>query len=101
MSSNEAFIAMMDQIPQVTLMGANTRGASGNPTVLELEHGITLSLPRWITYLADQQPLEPNGITPDVVFKPDEDAFSGTNDDLLQAAMARLRVASMTDFEEH
>ena len=91
MSSNESFVAMMTGAANVTTMGAATCGSSGNPRRLELPGGVTVSLPRWIDYRPDGTPLDERGMTPQVRFTAEAGAFAGDRDDLLAAALARLR----------
>lgn len=91
MSSNESFVAMMGECPQVTTMGDHTCGSSGNPKVLNLPAGVEVSLPRWIDLLPDGTPLDERGVQPDVPFEPGPEAFTGDRDDLLSAALERLR----------
>ncbi len=91
MSSNESFIAMMSGAPQVILMGDHTCGSSGNPEMLKLPGDITVSVPRWIDFRPDGQPLDEKGIEPKIVFRPAPGAFEGQHDDLLKAALERLR----------
>jgi len=94
MSSNESFISMMAQCPQVTTMGDRTCGSSGNPRILQLPVGVTVSLPRWIDCLPDGQPLDERGVEPDVYFETKPEAFAGDRDDLLTAALKQLREAT-------
>lgn len=91
LSSNEAFVAIMDQAPKVTIMGDKTGGSSGNPTRVQTPIGVSVTLPRWISLLKDGQPLDERGIIPDIVFEPDEDAFKDGNDDLLVAAVEWMK----------
>ncbi|MGH7967317.1 MAG: S41 family peptidase [Limisphaerales bacterium] len=91
MSSNESFVAMMSGDPDLTTMGDHTCGSSGNPRMLELPLDITVSVPRWIDYLPDGSPLDERGFQPQVPFKPKPGAFEGNRDDLLSAALERLR----------
>ncbi len=105
MSSNESFIAMMSQCPQVTTLGERTCGASGNPKAIELPAGVSVTVPRWIDYLPDGTPLEGQGITPNAVFPTTREAFLGNQDRLLDASLERLRhstsvVQSTTSEEE-
>jgi len=65
-SSNESFVAMMDQVPACTLIGIRTLGSSGNPRPHDLSNGVTVFLPSWQDYLADGTMLEGRGIAPDV-----------------------------------
>ncbi|MDP8244031.1 MAG: S41 family peptidase [Candidatus Hinthialibacter antarcticus] len=91
MSSNEAFVKMMGECPNVTLMGEATRGSSGNPKMLDLPMGIQVSVPQWIDYRADGKPLEGNGVEPDVEFIVDGNEYNSDKDSLLDAALERLR----------
>jgi C-terminal processing protease CtpA/Prc len=91
MSSNESFVAMMSGDPKVTTMGDHTCGSSGNPRMLDLPMGITVSIPRWIDYLPDQTVLDERGFQPQVRFEAAAGAFEGQRDDLLSAALERLR----------
>ena len=52
---------------------------------------MTVSVPQWIDYLPDGTPLDERGFQPQVVFKPGPGAFEGNRDDLLTAALERLR----------
>jgi hypothetical protein len=51
-------------------------------------------VPRWIDYLPDGKPLDERGFQPQVFFKPTERAFEGNRDDLLTAALERLRASA-------
>jgi C-terminal processing protease CtpA/Prc len=94
MSSNESFIAMMTGATNVTTMGGHTCGSSGNPRIVKLPLDMTVSVPRWIDYLAAGTPLDERGIQPQIVFTPNPGAFEGKRDDLLAAALERLRKTS-------
>jgi hypothetical protein len=91
MSSNESFIAMMSGAQQVTVMGDHTCGSSGNPEIIHLPLHMTVSVPRWIDYLPDGTPLDERGFQPQIVFDPSPGAFGSLRDDLLTAALTRLR----------
>jgi C-terminal processing protease CtpA/Prc len=91
MSSNESFIAMMTTAPQVVTMGDRTCGSSGNPKLVRLPLGITVSVPQWIDYLPDGMPLDERGIEPEVPFVGTANAFQGERDELVTAALQRLR----------
>jgi hypothetical protein len=90
MSSNESFISMMAESPQVTTMGDHTCGSSGNPMFLDLRVGVRVSLPQWIDLLPDKTPLDERGVQPDEYFATKQECFEGTRDDLLRAAVDRL-----------
>jgi hypothetical protein len=97
MSSNESFIGMMTGDPEVTTMGDHTCGSSGNPEIVDLPLDMTVSVPRWIDYLPDGTPLDERGFQPQVIFKPEDGAFQGNRDDLLAAAVERLRKAPLPE----
>jgi len=97
MSSNESFIGMMTGDPEVTTMGDHTCGSSGNPTMIQLPLNMTVSVPQWIDYLPDGTPLDERGFQPQVWFKPTPGAFEGKCDDLLTAALERLRQVPLPD----
>jgi hypothetical protein len=93
MSSGESFVGMMMGASNVTTMGDHTCGSSGNPQVLELPLEMTVGVPRWIDYLPDGTPLDERGFTPQIPFTPPPDGLAGNRDDLLSAALERLRKA--------
>jgi len=91
MSSCESFIGMMTGDPDVTTMGDHTCGSSGNPTIISLPLEMTVSVPQWIDYLPDGSALDERGFQPQIPFVATPGAFSGNRDDLLTAALERLR----------
>ncbi len=91
MSSNESFVAMMSGVPGIFIMGDHTCGSSGNPEILKLPMDMTVSVPRWIDYLPDGTPLDERGFQPQFKFEASPDAFEAERDDLLTAALERLR----------
>jgi RNA polymerase sigma-70 factor (ECF subfamily) len=97
MSSNESFVAMMSGDPDAVIMGDHTCGSSGNPEIIKLPLNMTVSVPRWIDYLPDGTPLDERGFQPQVKFEPTAGAFEGNRDDLLSAALNRLRKAPLPE----
>jgi hypothetical protein len=91
MSSTESFIGMMTGDPDLVTMGDHTCGSSGNPDIINLPLQMTVSVPQWIDHLPDGSVLDERGFTPQVPFVPKADAFTGDRDDLLSAALERLR----------
>jgi hypothetical protein len=69
MSSAEAFLLMMRQVPGCRLIGQTSFGASGNPQPHQLANGVTVYLPSWNAMLPDGTSFETRGITPDVEVK--------------------------------
>lgn len=88
MSSCEAFLLMMKQAPQCTLMGEKSYGSSGNPKPVRLANKVTVFFPSWMALTPDGEPFEGKGISPDVhVEFPD-----GSEDDpLINAALELLK----------
>ncbi len=68
MSSNESFVMMMQQAPNVTTIGMSTFGTSGNPRPFDLPNGVRVYLPSWQAYTIDDQLIEGNGVQPDIEF---------------------------------
>ncbi|HRX85947.1 MAG TPA: S41 family peptidase, partial [Phycisphaerae bacterium] len=67
MSSGEALVLMFASLPQVTTVGATTRGSSGNPKPVELpELHLAVHFSRWEALTPDDKPFEGTGIAPDV-----------------------------------
>jgi C-terminal processing protease CtpA/Prc len=67
MSSAEAFVMMMQSLPQVTTVGARTRGSSGNPSPLTLQApAMKVWYSRWVAMDADGRVFEGTGIAPEI-----------------------------------
>jgi C-terminal processing protease CtpA/Prc len=93
-SSNESFISAMRELPNVTILGDTTGGATGNPAQHALGDGWQYSVSRWIEWTADRRVIEWNGIPPDVLVAWDMSAVQAGRDPVLEAAISRL-VASV------
>ena len=97
LSSNETFISAMRQLPNVTLVGDQTGGGSGNPGTFPLAGGWSYTVSRWIEYTADHQVIEDVGIAPQVFVSASAADFAQGKDPVLDwaltsAATARRRV---------
>ena len=90
-SSNESFIAAMGQLPNVTLVGDRTAGATGNPGTFPLANGWSYTVSRWIEYTADNLPIEDIGISPDVFVAAGPEDFSRGQDPVLEWALRTAR----------
>jgi hypothetical protein len=97
MSTSESFVAMMTGAPQVVTLGDHTAGSSGNPEIIQLPLGVTVSVPRWIDYLPDGTPLDEKGVAPQLPFVGTPESFQGERDDLLSAALERLKQVPLPD----
>ena len=89
-SSAEAFLQMMNQVPGCTLVGERSYGSSGNPQPVDLGNGVTAFLPSWKAMFPDGTPLEGKGIEPDIAVKATE-AELRDRDPVLEAALKALR----------
>ena len=90
MSSNEAFLLMMKQARDVTIVGQPTCGSSGNPQPYNLGNDVTISLPSWQALRPDGTCWEGEGIAPDV-FVPCTSRDFETRDPTLDKALELLR----------
>jgi hypothetical protein len=91
MSTTESFIGMMIADANLTTMGDHTCGSSGDPQLYDIPLDITVSVPRRLDFKPDGKPLDGHGFQPQIPFKPGPGAFGKARDDVLTAALARLR----------
>jgi C-terminal processing protease CtpA/Prc len=96
-SSAESFAAALGELPQVTIAGDTTGGASGNPREFALrvgnrDTGWHYTVSTWVETLTNGRPIEGIGIAPDVVvpfaFNP---AQPTTDDPVIAWAIDRAR----------
>jgi hypothetical protein len=90
MSSCEAFVLMMRQAPNCTVVGQPTFGSSGNPKPHELPNGVTVVVPSWQALRPDGSCFEGEGLKPDVVVDVSPEAL-GEKDPILERALSLLR----------
>ncbi len=75
-SSGEGFVQMMKCLPNVTTVGARTRGSSGNPRAFILPGvAVTVWYSRWVDLMPDGTPIEDAGIAPDLAVNGPADAY--------------------------
>lgn len=89
-SSNEGFIAAMQELPNVTSAGDTSAGSSGNPQTFTLPGGWSYTVSRWIHYTAAGQIIEDQGIQPRVNVPASAADFAGGRDPVLDFALAQL-----------
>ncbi|HEV8290913.1 MAG TPA: S41 family peptidase, partial [Tepidisphaeraceae bacterium] len=65
-SSCEALVLMMKQVPGCVVVGQKTAGSSGNPKIFDLGNGTSASVPQWKAMRPDGTVFEGEGIAPDV-----------------------------------
>lgn len=90
LSATESFVAAMRTLPQVTVIGDTTGGASGNPTTFALGNGWQFTVPRWLEYGPDRQPIEGRGVAPHLAMTWDPEAYNASRDPLIDAAVGLL-----------
>jgi len=86
MSSCEAFLLMMRQVPNCQLIGAKSYGASGNPKPVMLANGVEVYLPSWQAMDSAGNLIEGEGIIPDLEVK----WLENGRDPVLEAALKAL-----------
>jgi len=90
MSSCEAFLLMMKQGKNVTLIGSRTYGASGNPKPHSLDNGVEVYLPSWKALRPDGSCFEGKGIKPNIKVKAKASQFKD-DDPVIKRALKHLR----------
>jgi hypothetical protein len=90
MSSCEAFLLMMKQVPNCKLVGDKSYGSSGNPKPVDLGNGVTVWLPSWKALGPDGSCFEEKGIKPDITVRTTVRQLQ-RSDRVLEAALKLLR----------
>ena len=88
-SSNESFLLMMKTVPGCKLIGARSRGASGNPKPVRLANDVVVNLSSWRDMLPDGTCFEGIGIGADVEVKTTPADFA-QRDPVLEAGLGAL-----------
>lgn len=86
-SSAEAFVTMMKTLPNTTLVGDTTRGATGNPKEFVLPNGWKYRISSWQAVTPDYVLIENRGIAPDVVVFNTEETMNEGRDLILEKAI--------------
>ena len=89
MSSCEAFLLMMKQVPGCKLIGCKSYGSSGNPKPFDLGNGVVVDLPSWKVLRLDETCFEGEGIEPDIKIATSEKVLR-TKDRVLYFALKYL-----------
>ncbi len=89
-SSNEDFIAMMRELPNVTVIGDLSGGHSGYPVAFPLSNGWQFTVSTWIDYTAEMQIIEDQGIAPAVAVPVTAADFEAGDDPVLDYAISHL-----------
>ena len=89
-SATESFVAAMRTLPQVTVVGDTTGGASGNPATFALGNGWRFTVPRWLEFGPDKRPIEGRGVAPHLAMAWDPANYDSARDPLIDAAVGVL-----------
>jgi C-terminal processing protease CtpA/Prc len=89
-SATESFVAAMRTLPQVTVVGDTTGGASGNPATFALGNGWRFTVPRWLEFGPDKRPIEGRGVAPHLAMTWDLANYDSARDPLIDAAVGLL-----------
>jgi hypothetical protein len=77
-------------LPQVTVIGDTTGGASGNPATFALGSGWQFTVPRWMEYGPDREPIEWRGVAPHLALSWESVPYDRQRDPLIDAAVGVL-----------
>ncbi|MBK8096800.1 MAG: hypothetical protein IPK26_06815 [Planctomycetes bacterium] len=91
-SATDIFLAALDLLPAVTLIGTPSGGGSGRAETTTLPHSLVqVRLATMVSYRPDGRLYDGRGIAPDVLAMPTLDDLAGRTDSLLERALAHLR----------
>lgn len=90
LSATESFVAAMRVMPQVTVIGDTTGGASGNPGTFALGNGWQFTVPRWLEFGPDRNPIEWRGVAPQITMSWNPSEYDSKRDPLIDAAVGLL-----------
>lgn len=89
-SATETFVAALRTLPNVTVVGDTTGGASGNPATFDLGNGWKFTVPQWIERGPDHEPIEGRGVPPHLVLPWSPEKYDRARDPLIDAAVGLL-----------
>lgn len=89
-SATESFVAAMKTLPNVTVIGDTTGGASGYPKTFPLGNGWRFSVPQKIAFGPDRQPIEWRGVAPHITLPWAPSLYERDRDPLIDAAVGVL-----------
>jgi C-terminal processing protease CtpA/Prc len=89
-SATESFVAAMRTLPNVTVIGDTTGGASGNPATFALGSGWSYTVPQWFELGPDRQPIEWHGVAPHIAIPWMPSLYERDRDPLIDAAVGLL-----------
>lgn len=75
LGSAESIVLMLKQMYNVQLLGSKTYGSSSNPKTYQISPSVFVSIPSWQAFDMKDNPIEGNGIEPNVLVEFPEDDF--------------------------
>ncbi|MCC7387144.1 MAG: hypothetical protein IT431_00095 [Phycisphaerales bacterium] len=91
-SAADVFLAALGELPQVTLMGRPSRGASGMTEDHLIRGPVEIGLASMVSFMPDGRVFDWHGVTPDIAAElTPEDFTRAGRDTALEAALERLR----------
>lgn len=91
-SSGEGFTTMMMVLPNTTLIGDTTRGASANPKEFRLSNGWKYWVSSWQAKTVTHQLIEDQGIAPDIAITNTEESMDLGKDLILERAIEVIQM---------
>jgi carboxyl-terminal processing protease len=90
-SASEIVAGALQDHGRATLVGQKTFGKGSVQLIFNLSDGsaIHVTSARWFT--PDRQPIDQNGLTPDIVVEPSQEALENGQDEALQRAIELLQ----------
>lgn len=90
-SSGEGFVTMMMVLPNTTLIGDTTRGATANPKEFSLPNGWKYWVSSWQGTTSTHQLIEDQGIAPDISVTNTEESMEEGKDLILEKAINMIQ----------
>ena len=91
-SAADVFLAALGELPDVTLMGRPSRGASGMTEDHLIQGPVEIGLASMVSFMPDGLVFDWHGVTPDIAVELTPEDFTRTGrDTALEAALERLR----------
>jgi C-terminal processing protease CtpA/Prc len=90
-SHAEYTVMALQTAPRAIVVGSPTAGADGNVTPIQLPGGLSASFSGLGVFYPDGRPTQRIGLVPDVTIRPTVRGLAEGRDEVLEAALARLR----------
>lgn len=93
-SSGEGFVTMMMVLPNTTLIGDTTRGATANPKEFTLPNGWKYWVSSWQATTSTHQLIEDHGIAPNISLTNTDESMEQGKDLILEKAIEVIQAAN-------